>query len=75
VSFSIEGVHPHDVAQIFDGEGIAIRAGQQCAMPLVTQTLGEAAVSRISFYLYNKDSEVDKAVEAIQKVKRIFRIR
>ena len=72
IAFSVEGVHPHDVAQIFDGEGIAIRAGQHCAMPLVTQTLNESALSRISFYLYNKESEVDRAVEAIHKVRKVF---
>ena len=54
MAFSITGVHPHDVSQIFDSEGIAIRAGQHCAMPLVTEMLKESALSRISFYLYNK---------------------
>lgn len=68
-------VHPHDVAQIFDSEGIAIRAGHHCAMPLVTQKLGVPAVSRISFYLYNQESEVDAAVAAIDKVKRTFNVR
>ena len=53
LSFAIEGIHPHDVAQIFDSEGIAIRAGHHCAMPLVTQRLGQPAVSRLSFYIYN----------------------
>lgn len=74
IAFSVNGVHPHDVAQIFDSEGIAIRAGHHCAMPLVTQTLGESALSRMSFYLYNKENEVDKAVEAMRKVKKIFKI-
>lgn len=74
VAFSVDNVHPHDVAQIFDSEGIAIRAGQHCAMPLVTQILKENALSRMSFYLYNKESEVDKAIEAIKKVKKIFRV-
>jgi cysteine desulfurase/selenocysteine lyase len=73
VAFSVEGVHPHDVAQIFDSEGIAIRAGQHCAMPLVTQTLNVNALSRISFYLYSKESEVDRAVEAVHKVRKVFR--
>jgi cysteine desulfurase/selenocysteine lyase len=74
IAFAVKGVHPHDVAQIFDSEGIAIRAGQHCAMPLVTERLGENALSRISFYLYNKESEVDMAAEAIEKTKRIFKI-
>jgi cysteine desulfurase/selenocysteine lyase len=74
LSFAIKGIHPHDVAQIFDSEGIAIRAGHHCAMPLVTQKLGQPAVSRISFYIYNNYSEVDKAVAAIGKVKKVFNL-
>ncbi|HVC57978.1 MAG TPA: cysteine desulfurase [Candidatus Acidoferrales bacterium] len=74
VSFKLNGVHPHDVAQIFDGEGIAIRAGHHCAMPLVTETLGEGALSRLSFYIYNKESEVDMAIDAIETVKKTFRV-
>ena len=72
ISFSVDKVHPHDVSQIFDSEGIAIRAGHHCAMPLVTQVLGESAVARMSFYLYNKESEVDKAAQAIELVKKTF---
>jgi len=75
ISFNIGNIHPHDVAQIFDSEGVAIRAGHHCAMPLVTQRLGVPAVSRVSFYLYNKESEVDVAVKAIEKVKKIFRMK
>ncbi|HUY70411.1 MAG TPA: cysteine desulfurase [Candidatus Baltobacteraceae bacterium] len=74
VSFKLNGVHPHDVAQIFDSEGIAIRAGHHCAMPLVTETLGEGALSRLSFYIYNKESEVDVAIDAIETVKKTFRV-
>ncbi len=74
VSFSIKGVHPHDVATIFDSDGIAIRAGHHCAMPLVTGVLKEGALSRISFYMYNDESDVDKAVSAIDKVKKTFRM-
>ena len=74
IAFSLKGVHPHDVSQILDGEGIAIRAGQHCAMPLVTEILNENALSRISFYLYNKESEVDKVIDAIDMVKKKFRI-
>lgn len=74
VSFSIEGVHPHDVAQVFDSEGIAIRAGHHCAMPLVRQRLGVPALSRMSFYLYNTKEEIDFAVGAIGKVKKVFNI-
>ena len=74
VPFEVKGVHPHDVATIFDSEGVAIRAGHHCAMPLVVEVLKKPALSRISFYLYNRESDVDKAVEAIDKVKRTFKI-
>lgn len=74
ISFNIDKIHPHDVAQIFDSEGVAIRAGHHCAMPLVTQTLGEPALSRISFYLYNKESDIDAAVLAVNKAKKIFNV-
>ncbi len=72
ISFALDGIHPHDVAQIFDSEGIAIRAGHHCAMPLVVQRLGQPAVSRLSFYIYNNEKEVDKAIAAIGKVKKLF---
>lgn len=75
VPFEIKGVHPHDVATIFDSEGIAIRAGHHCAMPLVVEVLKRPAISRMSFYLYNTESEVDAAVSAIDKVKSTFKIR
>lgn len=74
ISFAINGVHPHDVASIFDSEGIAIRAGHHCAMPLVASILDEAAVARMSFYIYNTKAEVDKAIDAIAKVKKIFKV-
>ncbi|MEM0149337.1 MAG: SufS family cysteine desulfurase [Candidatus Micrarchaeaceae archaeon] len=74
ISFAVKKVHAHDVAQVFDSEGIAIRAGHHCAMPLVTEELGEGAVSRMSFYLYNYEREIDKAIRAIAKVKKIFNV-
>ncbi len=74
ISFNISGAHPHDVSTIFDTEGIAIRAGHHCAMPLVVGVLDEAAVSRISFYLYNKQDEIDKAIDAIDKVRRVLKL-
>ncbi len=75
ISFNIHGAHPHDVATIFNSEGIAIRAGHHCAMPLVNKVLNEPAVARMSFYLYNKKDEVDKAVNTIEKVKKVLRIK
>ncbi|MDE1870626.1 MAG: cysteine desulfurase [Candidatus Micrarchaeota archaeon] len=74
IAFSIDKVHPHDVAQVLDAEGVAIRAGHHCAMPLVTQKLGVPALSRMSFYIYNKESEIDAAVEALEKVKKVFKV-
>ncbi len=75
VSFAIKGVHPHDIASIFDNYNVAIRAGHHCAMPLVTQILNQSAVARMSFYIYNDEKDIDKAVEAINEVKRIFKIK
>jgi cysteine desulfurase/selenocysteine lyase len=70
-SFTLEGIHPHDVAQILDGDGIAIRAGHHCAMPL-HNILGIPASSRASFYLYNTTKDIDALVNAIYKVKKVF---
>ena len=75
ISFNIKGAHPHDVSTIFDTEGIAIRAGHHCAMPLVIGVLGQSAVSRMSFYLYNKQEEIDRVVDAIDTVRRVLKIK
>lgn len=72
IVFSIDGVHAHDVAEVFDSEGIAIRSGHHCAMPLVRNVINEMALSRMSFYIYNSEQEVDKAMDAIEKAKRMF---
>ena len=72
VAFNVKGVHAHDTSQILDGEGIAIRAGHHCAMPLHS-LLGIAASARASFYFYNTKEEVDKLVEGLKKVIKIFR--
>ncbi len=66
VAFTVESIHPHDLAQALDGEGIAIRAGFHCAQPL-HERLGLAATARASFYLYDTREEVDRLVEGIQK--------
>ncbi len=71
VSFAMEGVHPHDVAQILDSAGVAVRAGHHCAMPL-HQKYNLPATTRASFYLYNTEEEVDKLVAALQKVQKMF---
>ncbi len=75
ISFNIRGAHPHDVATIFDSEGIAIRAGHHCAMPLVNRILNEPSVARMSFYLYSTEDEVNSAVAAIGKVRTVLRIK
>lgn len=71
VSFTLEGVHPHDISQVLDQFGIAIRAGHHCAMPLHDK-YQLSATARASFYLYNTIEEIDKLAEAIYKVKDIF---
>ncbi len=71
VSFSMEGVHPHDVAALLDRDGIAVRAGHHCAMPL-HQKLKLPATSRASFYLYNTLTEVDLLVAKIKKFQKMF---
>ena len=70
-SFTFDGIHPHDVAQILDRDGIAVRAGHHCAMPL-HEKFGIPASTRASFYLYNTREEVDKLVGGIYKVKELF---
>ena len=70
-AFTFDGVHPHDVAQILDRDGIAVRAGHHCAQPL-HEKFGITATSRASFYLYNTREEVDKLIDGIYKVKEIF---
>jgi len=71
VSFTLQGVHPHDISQILDSDGIAIRAGHHCAMPL-HEKFGLPATARASFYLYNTTAEVDQLANSIYKVKQIF---
>lgn len=70
-AFTLEGIHPHDVAQILDSDGIAVRAGHHCAQPL-HEKFGIPATSRASFYLYSTTEEVDKLVEGLYKVKKTF---
>jgi len=71
VAFEFSDVHPHDVAQVLDRYGIAVRAGHHCAMPLHDK-FGLVATTRASFYLYNMQSEVDRLVEGLYKVKELF---
>jgi cysteine desulfurase/selenocysteine lyase len=71
VSFNVEGIHPHDVAQVLDSEGVAIRAGHHCCQPLMAR-LGVAATNRASFYLYTVPDEIDRLVEGLHKVRKIL---
>jgi cysteine desulfurase / selenocysteine lyase len=68
VSFNVDGIHPHDVSQVLDWEGIAIRAGHHCCQPLMKR-LGVTATNRASFYLYTVPDEIDRLVDGIVKVK------
>ena len=70
-TFSMTGIHAHDIAQLLDAEGIAIRAGHHCAMPL-HQCLGIPASARASFYLYNTFAEIDALIEGLYKAKKAF---
>ena len=72
VSFTLEGIHAHDVAQIVDRHGVAIRAGHHCTMPL-HKRLRISASNRASFYFYNTLEEVDVLIEALEQVKQVFR--
>jgi len=71
LSFTVKGVHPHDVGTILNEEGVAVRTGHHCAQP-VMQRFGIPATTRASFYLYNTLSEVDALVAGIQRVQKLF---
>jgi cysteine desulfurase/selenocysteine lyase len=71
VSFDVDGVHPHDVAQLLDFEGVAIRAGHHCCQPLMRR-LGVTATSRASFYLYTVPEEIDRLVTGLHKARKVF---
>ncbi len=71
ISFDVEGVHPHDVAQILGFEGVAVRAGHHCTQPLMRR-LGLAATTRASFYLYTLPEEIDRLRDGLHKVRSTF---
>lgn len=70
-AFTLKGVHAHDVAQVLDGSGVAVRAGMHCTMPLHAR-LGVSATARASFYLYNTTSEIDVLVAGLERVNNMF---
>lgn len=71
VSFAVEGIHPHDLSQVLDEEGVAVRAGHHCAQPLM-DWLGVSATTRASFSFYNKVEEIDPIVDGIEKAREVF---
>ncbi len=71
VSFVVEGIHPHDLATIFDQEKVAIRAGHHCAQPLMDK-LGVAATARASFGIYSSEADVDALVAAVKSAQSLF---
>ncbi|MBA2774534.1 MAG: cysteine desulfurase [Nocardioidaceae bacterium] len=74
VSFEIDGVHPHDVSQVLDSLGVAVRAGHHCAKPAHAR-FGVQSSTRASFYLYTTPLEIDALVEGIEQTKRFFKVR
>jgi cysteine desulfurase/selenocysteine lyase len=71
ISFTLEGVHPHDIATVLDGEGVCIRAGHHCAQPLMRR-LDVPATARASFYVYSAPADVDALVAAIRKAQALL---
>ncbi|MFT8337924.1 cysteine desulfurase [Schleiferilactobacillus harbinensis] len=71
IAFTLNGVHPHDLATVLDTQQVAVRAGHHCAQPLM-QRLGVVATARASFYLYNGQADVDRLVAAVNEAKEFF---
>jgi cysteine desulfurase/selenocysteine lyase len=73
ISFELEGVHPHDVSQVLDSRGVAVRAGHHCAKP-AHQRFGVQSSTRASSYLYTTPAEIDALVEGLEYTKKYFRV-
>jgi cysteine desulfurase/selenocysteine lyase len=73
VSFELAGVHPHDVAQVLDSHGVAVRAGHHCAKP-AHQRFGAQSSTRASFYLYTTEQEIDALVEGLDATRSYFKV-
>ncbi|SVB92253.1 uncharacterized protein METZ01_LOCUS245107, partial [marine metagenome] len=71
ISFNLENVHPHDLAQFLNEDNIAIRVGHHCAQPLL-KTLGENATARMSFYVYNDEQDIDKFCHSLETIRAYF---
>ena len=72
ISFEMEGVHPHDVSSILDNYGIAVRAGNHCAQPLM-RFYDVNSTTRASFYFYNTKEDIDKLIEGLEKIYNMFK--
>lgn len=72
-AFSLDNLHPHDIAELLDKDGIAVRAGHHCAMPL-HKKLGLSATTRASFYVHTTTAEIDKLVASLHRVRAVFRL-
>jgi cysteine desulfurase/selenocysteine lyase len=73
ISFEVDGVHPHDVSQVLDSLGVAVRAGHHCAKPAHAR-FGVQSSTRASFYLYTTPQEIDALVDALEQTKRFFKV-
>jgi cysteine desulfurase/selenocysteine lyase len=73
VAFAIEGIHPHDIAELCDREAVCVRAGHHCAQPLM-RCLGVGATARASFHVYNAREEVDRLVDALTGAREVFKL-
>ncbi|MFB6311608.1 MAG: cysteine desulfurase [Salinirussus sp.] len=71
VAFDLEGIHPHDLAEVLNDHAVAVRAGHHCTQPL-HELLGVAATTRASFYIYNTTAEIDRLVDALQDARDLF---
>ena len=71
ISFVLDGVHPHDMATVFDSQGVAVRAGHHCAQPVMLR-YDLPATTRASFYVYNDLDDVDRLLEAIHATRKLF---
>jgi cysteine desulfurase/selenocysteine lyase len=73
ISFNLGDIHAHDLASLLDTEGVCVRAGHHCTMPLMDK-MGWSATARASFYLYNTEDDVDVLIGALEKAARVFRL-
>ena len=74
VAFDVAGVHPHDIGTLLDHDGVAIRTGHHCVMPLTRDRLGLAATARASFYVYNTEEEIDQFLASLRRAIQYFTV-